>query len=148
LAEYNVRSATREDMIAIRSLIHSVHINPMDLDWRHFLVAVSADDQVLGCGQIKRHSDGSRELASIAVNEIARGLGIARSVIEDLLAREATRPLYLMCRARLESLYEKFGFHAISVEDMPPYFQRIGKVEKLFNSKSPREDRLLVMRLD
>jgi amino-acid N-acetyltransferase len=148
LAEYNIRVATREDMGAIRSLIHFVHINPMDLDWRHFLVAVSADDGLLGCGQIKRHTDGSRELASIAVNEIARGRGIARSVIEALLAREETRPLYLMCRARLESLYNKFGFHAVNVEDMPPYFQRIGKVEKLFNSKLPREDRLLVMRLD
>jgi amino-acid N-acetyltransferase len=148
LAEYNIRPATRTEMRAIRALIHSVNINPMNLDWRHFLVAVSNDNRLLGCGQIKQHFDDSLELASIAVDEIARGRGIARAVIETLLQRDGRRPLYLMCRARLENLYEKFGFHAITVENMPSYFQRISKIESLFNSKSPRKDRLLVMRLD
>jgi ribosomal protein S18 acetylase RimI-like enzyme len=75
----------------------------------------------LGCGQIKPHSDGSRELASIAVQVQARGQGLARAVIVELLAREKTRPIYLMCRARLVPLYVIFGFHVIKLDEMPVY---------------------------
>ncbi|MGB8213340.1 MAG: GNAT family N-acetyltransferase [Anaerolineales bacterium] len=143
-----IRSATRQDFPAIRALIHAVHINPTGLDWRRFLVAVTPDNELLGCGQVKRHFDGSRELASIAVQEQARGQGLARAVIQELLVRETARPLYLMCRSRLESLYAKFGFRAIGLDEMPPYFQRICRAERIFNSKGQPEDRLLVMKLE
>ena len=128
-------------------MIHAVSINPTGLDWRRFLVAVTPDNALLGCGQIKPHFDGSRELASIAVQERARGQGVARAVIQELLVRETTRPLYLMCRARLEPLYIKFGFHAIGIEDMPVYFQRISRAERIFNSNAHPEDRLMVMQI-
>ncbi len=52
-----------------------------------------------------------------------------------------------MCRSRLEALYEKFGFRAISLDDMPLYFQRIKRAEMIFNSRAQAEDRLSVMRL-
>jgi N-acetylglutamate synthase-like GNAT family acetyltransferase len=142
-----IRPAVPEDFPSIRALIHVVKINPTDLDWHRFLVAVTQENKLLGCGQIKPHYDGSLELASIAVQELARGHGVARAVIQELLLREKTRPLYLMCRARLESLYVKFGFHAIGLSDMPPYFRRISRAERLFNSGSKPEDRLSVMQL-
>ena len=105
-------------------------INPTGLKWRHFLVAVSPENELIGCGQIKPHFDGSRELASIAVQERARGHGVARAVIQELLAREAIRPLYSMCRAHLEFLYEKFGFVSIAIDNMPFYFRLISRVER------------------
>ncbi len=147
MAEFTVRPAAREDAPAIRSLIHAVQINPTGLSWRRFLAAVTPQGELLGCGQIRLHSDGSRELASIAVREQARGQGVARAVIEALLAHEPERPLYLMCRARLKSLYVKFGFHTIGLEEMPPYFQRISRAERIFNSNAQPDDRLTVMRL-
>jgi N-acetylglutamate synthase-like GNAT family acetyltransferase len=145
--DFVIRSATRQDFPAIRALIHAVSINPTGLDWRHFLVAVTPDNTLLGCGQIKPHFDGSCELASIAVQERARGQGVARAVIQELLAHDTTRPLYLMCRARLEPLYVKFGFHAIGLEDMPVYFQRISRAERIFNSNAHPEDRLMIMQI-
>ena len=148
MVDFAVRPAINEDFPAIRALIHAVHINPTGLDWRRFLVAVTPENELLGCGQIKLHGDGSRELASIAVREQARGQGVARKVIEELLVREPTRPLYLMCRARLRHLYVKFGFHTIGFDEMPPYFRRISRAERIFNSKAQPEDRLLVMRSD
>ena len=147
MVDFVVRPATRQEFPKIRSLIHAVSINPTGLDWKHFLVAVSPDNTLLGCGQIKPHCDGSRELASIAVQELARGQGVARAVIEELLVRETTRPLYLMCRARLEPLYVKFGFRATSQADMPPYFQRISRAERILNTKAAAGDRLMIMRL-
>jgi N-acetylglutamate synthase-like GNAT family acetyltransferase len=148
MVDFVVRSASRQEFPEIRALIHKVHINPTGLDWRRFLVAVSPDNTLLGCGQIKPHFDGSRELASIAVKEHVRGQGVARAVIQELLTRELMRPLYLMCRARLELLYVKFGFRAIDQDEMPGYFQRISRAERIFNSKARAEDRLTVMRLE
>ena len=145
MVDFVIRPATRQDFAEIRALIHAVSINPTGLDWRRFLVAVSPDNTLLGCGQIKPHFDGSRELASIAVQEQMRGQGVARAVILELLARESTRPLYLMCRARLEPLYVKFGFRAIGRDEMPVFFQLISRVERIFNSKEQPEDRLMIM---
>jgi N-acetylglutamate synthase-like GNAT family acetyltransferase len=147
MVDITVRIATRKDFPVIRALIRDVHINPTGLDWRHFLVATSPENKILGCGQIKPHFDGSRELASIAVEEQARGKGVARAVIQELLARERMRPLYLMCRSRLESFYNIFEFQKISQNEMPLYFQCISRVEHLLNSRAHPEDRLSVMRL-
>ncbi len=148
MADYTIRPATRKDFPAIRALIHAVRINPLGLDWRRFLVVVTPQGELLGCGQIKLHRDGSRELASIAVQERARGRGLARAIIETLLAQERQRPLYLMCQARLGPLYAKFGFRAVGVQEMPPYFLRVCRAERIFNSQAQPQDRLLVMRLD
>lgn len=147
MVDFVIRPATRQDFSEIRALIHAVSINPTGLDWRRFLVAMTPDNTFLGCGQIKPHSDGSLELASIAVHESARGQGVARAIIQALLERETTRPLYLMCRARLEPLYIKFGFHAIGPEDMPVYFKRISRAERIFNANARAEDRLKIMRI-
>jgi GNAT superfamily N-acetyltransferase len=147
LAEFTVCPATRKDFPSIRSLIYTVQINPTGLNWWRFLVAVTPQGNLLGCGQVKPHADGSREMASIAVREQAQGQGVARAVIEALLALEPERPIYLMCRARLKPLYVKFGFHAIGLEEMPTYFRRISRVERIFNSKAQPDDRLQVMRL-
>jgi Predicted acyltransferase len=148
LVDIIVRAALQEDFPAIRALIHAVQINPIGLDWRRFQVAMSPNGELLGCGQIKPHADGSKELASIAVQESERGNGIAREIILKLLTLEPDRPLYLMCRARLNSFYKKSGFKSVEIEDMPPYFKRIRRVERIFNSSSRVDDRLLVMRLD
>jgi N-acetylglutamate synthase-like GNAT family acetyltransferase len=148
LVDFSIRHAAQDDFHAIRSLIRHAQINPMGLDWRRFLVSVSQQNSLLGCGQVKLHADGSRELASIAVHEDYRGQGLARAIIDELLKQNPLRPLYLMCRARLRPFYNKFDFHDISVDEMPPYFKRIKRLEQFFNSKALPEYRLSVMRLD
>jgi N-acetylglutamate synthase-like GNAT family acetyltransferase len=90
-------------------------------------VAVNEQEEIIGCGQIKPHGKDVLELASVAVRPECRRQGIARAIIERLLA-DGPRPLYLMCRTRLQPLYEKFGFRAIRFEEMPRYFQRISRL--------------------
>ena len=136
-----LRKATRSDAPAIRALIRAVQINPSGLDWRRFLVAVDGDGRMIGCAQIKPHGDGSRELASLAVQPDWRGRGVARALVERLL-EEAPRPLYLMCRAGLGPLYERFGFRAIGPEAMPRYFRRI---HALFTRLALGSQGLLIM---
>jgi N-acetylglutamate synthase-like GNAT family acetyltransferase len=145
LADLIFRPATKDDFPAIQALIHEVGINPTSLDWHRFLVVVTRTGELVGCGQIKPHGDGSRELASIAVREQDRGQGVARTLILRLLEGQP-RPIHLMCRARLGSFYNQYGFRAIGQNEMPPYFQRISRLIHLFNHGG--EDGLLVMRLD
>jgi N-acetylglutamate synthase-like GNAT family acetyltransferase len=127
ITSYALRPALQADLPSIKELIHLGEINPTGLDWKRFVVATNPDGEVIGCGQLKPHGTEILELASIVVDPEYRNQGVAGEIIEHLLA-DSPRPLYLMCRSRLEPLYEKFGFRAIPYEEMPRYFQRISKL--------------------
>ncbi len=147
MAEFTLRPATADDADAIKSLVRSVRINPMDLDWRRFLLASSSDGELVACGQVKPHTDGTLELASVAVHPEWRGRGLARAVIERLLS-DSPRPLYLTCRSDLEPLYRKFGFRTLTSDELTPYFRRIKKLASAMMSLFRDGETLLVMRLD
>jgi N-acetylglutamate synthase-like GNAT family acetyltransferase len=112
-----IRPATVADASAIRTIIRAARLNPFGLDWQRFLVA-EGDGRVIGTGQVKSHSDGSREMSSIAVIPERHGQGIASAIIKALLARE-TGTLYLMCQSSLEPFYAAFGFRRIEWPEFP-----------------------------
>jgi len=144
---YQIRFAQETESAQIKALIYEVGINPTGLDWRRFLVAVDGSGRVIGCGQIKPHGSDVLELASIAVLPEQRGQGIARRIIEQLLA-ENPRPLYLMCVEHNAAMYEKFGFRAIELDDMPRYFQRMKKLFDLSKLLHKTDEGLLVMKVE
>jgi N-acetylglutamate synthase-like GNAT family acetyltransferase len=146
MSNVSFRPARETEAAQIKDLIHLVGINPMDLNWQRFIVAVNDRDEMLGCGQLKPHGKDVLELASLAVYPEHQGQGVARAIIEYLL-KDSPRPLYLMCESSLGPLYEKFGFRCISYEEMPRYFQRISKLVGLATTLARREERLLVMKL-
>jgi N-acetylglutamate synthase-like GNAT family acetyltransferase len=142
---FTLRSAVEGEQAAIDRLVRSARINPIGLDWRRFLVAVDERNQVIGCGQVKLHRDGSRELASIVVLEAWRRRGVARRLIETLMDAHGP-PLWLMCRSGLTPLYGKFGFRAVAPEEaQPPYFRRMRRLAKAFELFSGRGEHLAVM---
>jgi len=141
-----LRPARETESAAIKDLIYSVGINPMGLDWKRFVVAVDAQDQVVATGQIKPHGRDILELASIAVKQEYRGQGFARAIIEHLL-KDSPRPLYLTCVSSLEPLYNKFGFISIPYREMPRYFQRLSKLAGMVFTLASRGESLLVMKL-
>ena len=110
------------------------------------MVAETPGGLFMGCAQLKQHQDQSLELASIAVEEMFRGQGVARALIEHLLTH-SPRPVYLMCRPALGSFYEKFGFRVIDLEVMPAYFRRILRLVRVLVFLTNREGPL-IMRLD
>lgn len=128
---YRLRPTKPEDARAIRALVHAARINPLGLDWRRFIVAVNSVEEIIGCAQVKPHREKkdsiSGELASIVVAPAWRGQGVARALIENMLASHAP-PLYLTCRASLEPFYERFGFQVIHADSMPPYFRRVSRL--------------------
>jgi N-acetylglutamate synthase-like GNAT family acetyltransferase len=143
---FSLRPARETESARIKALIHLVGINPMDLDWKRFIVAVDDQDDLIGCGQLKPHGKDILELASLAVYPEHQRKGVASALIQYLL-KDSPRPLYLMCESSLGALYEKFGFREIQYEDMPRYFQRISKLAGLVTTLASREERLLVMKL-
>jgi N-acetylglutamate synthase-like GNAT family acetyltransferase len=146
MAQFFLRPASETESAQIKELIHLVGINPMDLDWKRFVVAVNDRDEMIGCGQLKPHGKDILELASLAVYPDHQGKGVARAIIEYLL-KDSPRPLYLMCESSLGPFYAKFGFRGISYEEMPRYFQRISKLVGLATTLARREEHLLVMKL-
>ena len=138
-----IRPATEADQQTIRRLIKEANINPISLNWPHFVVAED-DGAIVGVGQVKPHGDGSRELASIAVVRARRSSGIGRALIEALLARERGGVLYLTCRRELEGYYESFGFRCLERAEYPPYFRRLMPLVNLVARTFG--ERILVMR--
>lgn len=143
--DFQLRPAQASDAPGIKSLIRSVHINPMGLDWQRFIIAESQEAPILGCGQVKPHTGGIWELASIAVWPQYRGRGIARQIIETLLAGHPGA-LYLMCAAPICPLYEKFGFHLLNASEVPRYFRRMSRLAGIAGALVPGAPQILVMR--
>jgi N-acetylglutamate synthase-like GNAT family acetyltransferase len=144
LVEFIIRPALMGDSRSIRDLIHQVGINPMGLDWPRFIVAVTPEGKIIGCGQIKPHGNEVRELASIAVDDGYRGNGIARLIITSLLSRTPP-PIYLMCRSALGPFYTKFGFSPVELVNMPSYFRRMARLANVFSNLTGDMNKLLVM---
>lgn len=125
------RAATAADQPAIKALVRAAGINPLGLDWRRFTVALDNNGELIGCGQIKPHADGSRELASIAVTPAWQKQGLGRALIEHLM-ETAVPPLWLTCHSRLIPFYQKFGYREVTAgEALPAYFDRLRRFSGL-----------------
>lgn len=140
-----LRPAVEEDDAAIRALVKEGRINPTGLKWPRFVVAVTREGEMIGCGQVKPHRDGSIELASLVVTAEWRDHGVARAIIEHLVSKHPEN-MYLMCRSSLGSFYERLGFCAIQETDMPPYFRRISRLASLAEFLRKDGETLLVMK--
>jgi N-acetylglutamate synthase-like GNAT family acetyltransferase len=141
----SLRSALASDSTAIKNLVRMARINPAGLKWSRFAVAENDLGEVIGCGQIKPHRDGSHELASLVVDPEYRCQGIARSLVEHLTEIHQG-DLYLMCRSSLGGFYEKLGFESLSEPQMPPYFRRVSRLASLADFLRKEGETLLVMR--
>jgi N-acetylglutamate synthase-like GNAT family acetyltransferase len=142
----SLRPATKAEFSEIKVLIRQVGINPLGLDWRRFTVAVDGSGQMIACGQMKPVRGDLMELASLAVRPAYRHQGIARALIEHLLT-DTFRPVFLTCRSGLGAFYEKFGFRALQLEEMPRYYRRLQRLTNMFLKFAHKGETLLVMKL-
>jgi len=101
---------------------------------------------MIGCIQLKPVPRDLTELASLAVKPAFRHQGVARVLIEHVLA-DSPRPLYLTCRSGLGTMYAKFGFQIVGEDEMPRYYKRLQRLANTFIELTRREETLLVMKL-
>ena len=111
------RHATELDQQAIRTLVHSERLNPIGINWPNFLVA-AVGDRIVGAAQIRKHSDGSRELGSLVVVKDARGQGIASRIIDTLLSKER-EPIWVITTEQFAGAYASWGFQPIEPRAAP-----------------------------
>jgi amino-acid N-acetyltransferase len=149
----SLRPAVEADFPAIKKLIRKARINPTGLDWRRFTVAASRLAQskdetsvLVGCVQLKPVPGDLVELASLVVRPDFRGQGLARLLIEHILA-ESPRPLYLTCRPGLGVFYEKFGFRVLDTDEIPRYYLRLQRIIGALTHLTLRNETLFVMML-
>lgn len=133
-----IRKATQADQKAIRSIVRAARINPTGLDWRRFIVA-DDDGHIVATGQVKPHWDGSRELASIATIQNRQKMGLAGRIINTLLDQERG-PVYLTCRAQLETFYPRFGFHTAQAGELQIIFRLLLPFVRLGNGRIMKRD--------
>ena len=117
-----IRRARAGDEYAITALVRSDRLNPLDLDWRRFVLAVD-ESGIVGAVQLRWHDDDSRELASLIVRDTARGRGVAARMIERLLAPTATR-VWMITGAAFAHHYARWGFQPVAASDAPAGVRR------------------------
>ena len=142
---FKLRPAQPSDAPRIRELVRQARINPLGLDWRRFVVAVSPQEEVIGCGQVKSHFDGSRELASLAVEPGWQGRGAGSAIVRYWLGAQRV-PLYLTCRESLGPFYRRLGFRVLASEEMPPYFRRLHRLARWLHALKLFREPILVMK--
>ncbi|MCC5599892.1 GNAT family N-acetyltransferase [Nostoc favosum] len=127
-----LRKATSADQWSIRLLVFSAKLDPTQLNWQQFWV-IECDAyggqslrNLVACGQLRNFS-GTQELGSLVVASAWRGRGLGTLLTQHLI-NTATQPLYLECLGeRLAQFYSRFGFVAISFEDLPQFPRTRGK---------------------
>ena len=127
--EHLVRRATPADQQIITRLVRQARLNPRSLHWDRFVVA-EADGDVFGVAQVRRHRDGSLELASLVVRPDARGRGVAGNMIEMLMDGEIG-PIFMLTDRRFADHYQRWGFRPVAPSDLPGTMRRQLRIGRL-----------------
>jgi N-acetylglutamate synthase-like GNAT family acetyltransferase len=139
------RRARAADQKTITRIVRESQIYPFGLEWKRFVV-VEENGEIIGVGQVKRHDDGTHELASIAVTPERRRKGIGSEIIRVLLSEE-NGSVYLMCRDELDSYYSRFGFRRQSIQEMSVHFRRMHRIANLYLFRTVGS-KIIVMKRD
>lgn len=154
-----VRQAAEGDGAAIRALVRGERLNPGGLtlsglasgfDWASFLVAEMVG-QVVGAVGIRKHSDGSRELSSLVVASDRHNQGVARRLIDALLASDRA-PLWLITDENDAIGYRRWGFEPVEPCTVPVTVRfnwRVGNLARIVSllKRQPKQRLVILERL-
>jgi amino-acid N-acetyltransferase len=144
------RPATEQDQQAIKALVHGERLNPTDINWPNFMVAAMAG-RIVGAVQMRRHSDGSRELGSLVVAKDQRGHGIASRMIDRLLEDER-EPIWMITSETHAGTFARWGFERIEPAAAPVKVRfnwRMGRLARIisFFKRQPKNQLIILERL-
>lgn len=146
--QLTVRKAGVPDETAIKALVLSERMNPNNLDYGNFMVAVQGE-RVVGAAQIRCHADGTRELGSLMIAPEHRGGTIAFALVDALLQSE-TRTVFAITGQALARNAAHWGFTTIDPRSAPASIRfnyrigRLGGLISILKGKAPK--RLVVLR--
>lgn len=88
--------------------------------FREFVVAVDADDRILGCGALRIYNEGLAEICSLAVDDAAHGTGIGRMLVERLVEEGRALGLQKVFALTLQEIFfHRVGFRTVPKETFP-----------------------------
>jgi N-acetylglutamate synthase-like GNAT family acetyltransferase len=73
---------------------------------------------IVGIGQVRQHSDGAHELASLVVQPSLQGHGIARRIVDALLADDPGE-MYTLIDRRFTRHFQRWGFYVVDTGELP-----------------------------
>jgi N-acetylglutamate synthase-like GNAT family acetyltransferase len=118
-----VRRVRSDDQPVISAMVRRAQLNPADLHWEQFVVG-ERDGRVVGVAQLPRHSDGTKELASLVVEPGTREHGIATQMVDALFAGE-TAAVYALIDRRFVGHFARWGFSQVGRGELPRSVSRI-----------------------
>ena len=120
---FRIRSAMPKDVPTIRELVDTYTLDGRLLakasvtlyeDVQEFLVAVDADDRVLGCGALHVMWEDLAEVRTVATDPEAQGHGIGSAVVSALIERARGLGLQrLFCLTFETEFFGRLGFREI-----------------------------------
>ena len=119
----DIRPAREQDQAAITAMIRQARLNPANLHWSRFVVA-ERDRRIVGVAQVRRHSDGAHELASLAVEPSARGHQVATRLVDALL-RDQAAAVYTLIDRPFVGHFRRWGFAEIVPRQLPRSVRRV-----------------------
>lgn len=90
-------------------------------NFREFVVAVTPEGGLIGCGALRVYSPQLAEIASLAVGQAAHGLGTGRALVDRLeeSAREASIGT-LFALTLSDGFFHRLGYRTVPKEMFPP----------------------------
>jgi len=127
--EVTVRAARIADMRQVETLVNGFARHNLMLPkthdqlvrlFREFVVAVDADERVIGCGALRVYNAQLAEIASLAVDESAHGAGVGRRLVERLVADARELNLATVFALTLQELFfQRVGFSVVPRSNFP-----------------------------
>jgi amino-acid N-acetyltransferase len=124
-----VRPATIADMRRVEPLIRNFAAEnlmlPKSTDqlaraFREFVVAVDAEDTLLGCGALRIYTEDLGEICSLAVDRHYQNAGIGRLIVQQLIGNARALELETVFALTLRpDFFAKMGFQVTPKETFP-----------------------------
>lgn len=136
--------ANPEDEPAIFDLLKELEGDRSGFDITRFYVA-KIDENLVGCVRTKMFAGGCLELASLAVNKNYQGKGIGSRLVEELLLKEAARPIFILTELNKESFYNKFNFNNVDSSELSDEFKK--EYDRIINMPFAKNLKVIAMRV-
>jgi amino-acid N-acetyltransferase len=127
-----LRQAIAADQSTLYALMKHERLDAAEAGWPQFIVAADGFG-IVGAAQLRRHCDGSSEVASLVVLPPMRGQGIAARLLDALLAAR-NAPVHLVAQRTHATYFERWGFRGIQPWRAPGAVRRrwlVGQLAEL-----------------
>lgn len=125
----SVRPARLGDMRQVEALINRFARTNLMLpktaeqlsrNFREFVVAVDADEAVVGCAALRVYNESLAEVGSLAVDDAAHRQGVGRKLVERILDEARALGLRTVFALTLQELFfHRLGFRTVQKEMFP-----------------------------